>query len=189
MTAPVEIRPRLWTAEDLLALGEAERYELVDGRLIPMPPTGLSHGYTEARVAWILGSYLREHPAGILVTGEVGFVLRRDPDTVRAADVAFIRAERLPPEGLPTGFFEGAPDLAVEILSPTDRYADLLYKVSQWLEAGTRQVWVVDPARRTVTIFQPDGTLRLLHESDELDGGDVLPGFRYPVRALFEGAF
>lgn len=74
----------------------------------------------------------------------------------------------------------------MEILSPSDRYADLLYKVSQWLEAGTRQVWVVDPTRRTVTIFQPDGTLRLLHEPDELDGGDLLLGFRCPVRDLFE---
>jgi Uma2 family endonuclease len=117
----------------------------------------------------------------------VGFVLRRDPDTVRAADIAFICADRLPPEGLPFGFFEGAPDLAVEILSPFDRYPDLLRKVSQWLEAGTRLVWVVDPARRTVTAFQSDGTLRLLDESAELDGGDVLPGFRHPVRDLFEG--
>jgi len=179
---------RLWTAEDLLALGEEARYELIEGRLVPMSPTGLSHGYMEARIVALLWTYLREHPIGILVTGKVGFVLRRDPDTVRAADIAFIRADRLPPEGLPSGFFEGAPDLAVEILSPFDRYPDLLHKVSQWLEAGTRLVWVVDPVRRTVTAFQPDGALRLLDESAELDGGDVLPGFRYPVQDLFEGA-
>jgi Uma2 family endonuclease len=187
MAMPVKAPERLWTAEDLLALGEEARYELIEGRLVPMSPTGLSHGYTEARIVALLWSYLREHPIGILVTGEVGFVLRRDPDTVRAADIAFIRADRLPPEGLPFGFFEGAPDLAVEILSPFDRYPDLLRKVSQWLEAGTRLVWVVDPARRTVTAFQFDGTLRLLDESAELDGVDVLPGFRHPVRDLFEG--
>jgi len=186
MAMPVKAPERLWTAEDLLALGEEARYELIEGRLVPMSLTGLSHGYTEALIVALLWSYLREHPIGILVTGEVGFVLRRDPDTVRAADIAFIRADRLPPEGLPFGFFEGAPDLAVEILSPFDRYPDLLRKVSQWLEAGTRLVWVVDPARRTVTAFQFDGTLRLLDESAELDGGDVLPGFRHPVRDLFE---
>ncbi len=186
MAIPREAERR-WTAEELFALGEEERYELIEGKLIPMTPTGLLHGDVELALATVLRAFVHPRRLGRVVVGEVGFVLRRDPDTVRAADVAFIRAERLPPEGLPTGFFEGAPDLAVEILSPTDRYADLLYKVSQWLEAGTRQVWVVDPARRTVTIFQPDGTLRLLHESDELDGGDVLPGFRCLIRDLFAG--
>jgi Uma2 family endonuclease len=178
---------RLWTAEDLLALGEEARYELIEGRLVPMSPTGSLHGDLVAELTMILRSFVRAYQLGRVLTGEVGFVLRRDPDTVQAADIAFIRADRLPPEGLPFGFFEGAPDLAVEILSPFDRYPDLLRKVSQWLEAGTRLVWVVDPARRTVTAFQSDGTLRLLDESAELDGGDVLPGFRHPVRDLFEG--
>ena len=179
---------RLWTAEDLLALGEEERYELSEGRLVPMSPTGFLHGDVELALAAALRAFVQPRQLGRIVVGEVGFVLRRDPDTVRAADIAFIRADRLPPEGPPSGFFEGAPDLAVEILSPFDRYPDLLHKVSQWLEAGTRLVWVVDPVRRTVTAFQPDGTLRLLDESAELDGGEVLPGFRYPVQDLFEGA-
>jgi len=187
MGTPVKTVEHVWTVEELLALGEEARYELIEGRLVPMSPTGLLHGDVELALAAALRAFVHPRRLGRVVVGEVGFVLRRDPDTVRAADVAFIRAERLPPEGLPTGFFEGAPDLAVEILSPSDRYPDLLYKISQWLEAGTQQVWVVDPARRTVTIFQPDGTLRLLHEPDELDGGDLLPGFRCPVRDLFAG--
>jgi Uma2 family endonuclease len=187
MAMPVKAPERLWTAEDLLALGEEARYELIEGRLVPMSPTGSLHGDLVAELTMILRSFVRAYQLGRVLTGEVGFVLRRDPDTVQAADIAFIRADRLPPEGLPFGFFEGAPDLAVEILSPFDRYPDLLRKVSQWLEAGTRLVWVVDPARRTVTAFQSDGTLRLLDESAELDGGDVLPGFRHPVRDLFEG--
>jgi Uma2 family endonuclease len=177
---------RPWTTEDLLALGEEERYELIEGRLVPMSPTGFLHGDVELTLAAALRAFVYPRRLGRIVVGEVGFVLRRDPDTVRAADIAFIRADRLPSEGLPAGFFEGAPDLAVEILSPFDRYPDLLRKVSQWLEAGTRLVWVVDPARRAVTVFQPDGTLRLLDESAELDGSDVLPGFCHPVRDLFE---
>jgi Uma2 family endonuclease len=184
---PVKAPERLWTAEDLLALGEEARYELIEGRLVLMSPTGFLHGDVALALAAALRAFVHPRRLGRIVVGEVGFVLRRNPDTVRAADIAFIRADRLPPEGLPFGFFEGAPDLAVEILSPFDRYPDLLRKVSQWLEAGTRLVWVVDPARRTVTAFQFDGTLRLLNESAELDGGDVLPGFRHPVRDLFEG--
>jgi Uma2 family endonuclease len=115
----------------------------------------------------------------------VGFVLRRDPDTVRAADIAFVRRERLPAGDLPRGFFEGAPDLVVEILSPSDRYTDILRKVSEWLEAGAAMVWVVDPEHHGVMVFRSDGTLRLLGESDSLEGEEVLPGFRYPVGELF----
>ncbi len=176
---------RSWTAEDLLAMREEEPYELVEGSLAPLSPTGLSHGYTEARIVALLWTYLREHPIGILVTGEVGFVLRRDPDTVRAADVAFVRRERLPSGDLPHGFFEGAPDLVVEILSPSDRYTDVLRKVSEWLEAGAAMAWMVDPERYGVMVFRPDGTLRLLGEGDPLEGEEVLPGFRYPVGELF----
>jgi len=184
MAIPRETERR-WTAEELLALGEEARYELIEGRLVPMSPTGSLHGDLVAELTTVLRSFVRTHRLGRILTGEVGFVLRRDPDTVRAADVAFIRAERLPPEGLPTGFFEGAPDLAVEILSPSDRYTEVLRKVSEWLEAGVAMVWVVDPERRKVAVFRPDGTLRLLGEEDVLEGEDVLPGFRYQVGELF----
>ncbi|MFZ8843596.1 Uma2 family endonuclease [Thermoflexus sp.] len=176
---------RLWTAEDLLALGEEARYELIEGRLVPMSPTGSLHGDLVAELTMILRSFVRAHQLGRVLTGEVGFVLRRNPDTVRAADIAFVRRERLPAGDLPRGFFEGAPDLVVEILSPSDRYTDILRKVGEWLEAGAAMVWVVDPEHHGVMVFRPDGTLRLLGESDSLEGEEVLPGFRYPVGELF----
>jgi Uma2 family endonuclease len=176
---------RLWTAEDLLALGEEARYELIEGRLVPMSPTGFLHGDVALALAAALRAFVHPRRLGRIVVGEVGFVLRRNPDTVRAADIAFVRRERLPAGDLPRGFFEGAPDLVVEILSPSDRYTDILRKVSEWLEAGAAMVWVVDPEHHGVMVFRPDGTLRLLGESDSLEGEEVLPGFRYPVGELF----
>jgi Uma2 family endonuclease len=176
---------RLWTAEDLLALGEEARYELIEGRLVPMSPTGFLHGDVALALAAALRAFVHPRRLGRIVVGEVGFVLRRNPDTVRAADIAFVRRERLPAGDLPRGFFEGAPDLVVEILSPSDRYTDILRKVSEWLEAWAAMVWVVDPEHHGVMVFRPDGTLRLLGESDSLEGEEVLPGFRYPVGELF----
>ncbi len=176
---------RLWTAEDLLALGEEARYELIEGRLVPMSPTGFLHGDVALALAAALRAFVHPRRLGRIVVGEVGFVLRRNPDTVRAADIAFVRRERLPAGDLPRGFFEGAPDLVVEILSPSDRYTDILRKVGEWLEAGAAMVWVVDPEHHGVMVFRPDGTLRLLGESDSLEGEEVLPGFRYPVGELF----
>jgi Uma2 family endonuclease len=185
MAMPVKAPERLWTAEDLLALGEEARYELIEGRLVPMSPTGFLHGDVALALAAALRAFVHPRRLGRIVVGEVGFVLRRNPDTVRAADIAFVRRERLPAGDLPRGFFEGAPDLVVEILSPSDRYTDILRKVGEWLEAGAAMVWVVDPEHHGVMVFRPDGTLRLLGESDSLEGEEVLPGFRYPVGELF----
>ena len=107
---------------------------------------------------------------------ETGFTLARRPDTVRAPDVAFVRRERLPdPE--PTGFPDLAPDLVVEVVSPGDRAGEILAKVADWLSAGTRLVWVVDPERRLARVYRADGTEQIVEETDRLLGGDVLPGF------------
>ena len=113
-------------------------------------------------------------------------MLSRDPDTVLAPDAAFVRADRVPPPGHRQGFAALAPDLVVEVVSPTDRAGAVADKALRWLESGTRLVWVVYPDRRLVAEHFPDGTVHLRQAEDLLDGGDVLPGFRVPVSELFE---
>jgi Uma2 family endonuclease len=118
---------------------------------------------------------------------DTGFKIASDPDTVRAPDVAYVTAERLPPPEQRPGYFEGAPDLAVEIVSPTDTVSELGEKVEEYLAVGVRGIWIVDPANRTVTVHEPGQPVRILRELDTLEGGDVVPGFRCPVSELFAG--
>jgi Uma2 family endonuclease len=172
----VERRPvtaeELWTLPD-----DGTRYELVDGELRTMSPAGLEHGGYEHALGYRLGQWLEEHPIGELAVGEVGFRLRRDPDTVRAADVAFVRSERLAGGLLPKGYFEGAPDLAVEIVSPGDTASEVEEKVRAWLDGGAGAVWVVYPSAPSLTAFRSDGSAHHHGPQDAVDGGDVLPGF------------
>jgi Uma2 family endonuclease len=174
------------TAEQLLRMSRdgRHRYELVRGEVVTMPPVGLEHGDRSSGIAWLLRSFVREHGGGLVVV-EVGFVLARDPDVVRAPDVAFIADARLPPPDQRSGFFEGAPDLAVEVVSPGDTATEVLEKVQEYLAAGSRLVWVVDPRTRSVTVYRPDGTAHLLQEAVTLAGEAVLPGFALPVRDIF----
>lgn len=178
--------------EDRLTIEEFERLpddawrtELVRGLLVREPPAGFEHGRRAARIATALDRYAREHDLGVVVAAETGFVLAEDPPTVRAPDAAFVSKARLPADPVPPGFARLAPDLAVEIASPSHAMAELYGKAIDYLEAGTREVWVVDPQTRTVTVFRPDGGLRLLREADALEGGDILPGFRLPVAEIF----
>jgi Uma2 family endonuclease len=128
--------------------------------------------------ALAIGHFLRTHASGRLLAAETGFVLSTNPDTVRAPDVAFVRNERIP-DPLPRGYARFAPDLVVEVLSPDDRPGEVLEKVADWLRAGTRLVWVIDPEQRTGRVYRPDGTVMLENEMNVLDGEDVLPGFSY----------
>jgi Uma2 family endonuclease len=131
--------------------------------------------------------HVERRGGGRVVVGDVGFVLRvpSDPERVRAPDVAFVSPERLPSGRLPEGFLSGAPDLAVEVLSPSDNPIDIQQKVRDYLEAGARLVWVVAPQAKTLTVYRADGSARLLREQDVLDGEDVLPGFSIPAAELF----
>jgi Uma2 family endonuclease len=179
--------PLLLTAEHLYSIDDDRYlYELDRGRLVVMEPPGFDHGATAARITLLLATFVEAHHLGQVVTGDTGFVLFRAPDTVRGPDVAFVGAERLPSEEDAQLFFEGAPDLAVEVLSPSNRPGQLETKIKNYLAAGTRLVWVVDPRRRTVVVHAPDAIPGTLTDADEIDGADVLPGFRAPVRALFE---
>ena len=128
--------------------------------------------------------FLKDHPLGILTGAETGFHIGHNPDTVRAPDVAFVRADRLPRSTV-SGFFRGAPDLAVEVLSPEDRAGEVLAKVQEWLDAGCRNVWVIDPRTRTVSVHRSRREILVLSAPDSLTGDDLLPEFSVPVAEIF----
>jgi Uma2 family endonuclease len=181
----VATQGKLLTAEDLLCMPEDDfRYELLDGVLVQMSPPGAWHGAVGGNAHGALWDYLRQHPVG-RVFDEVGVILRRNPDRVRAPDVCFVSAERLPPGGIPRGYFEVVPDLVVEVLSPTDRRAEVEAKIQEWLQGGARIVWLLDPDRRTVAVYAGDQAPRILTEAEALTAEPLLPGFRVPVRELF----
>jgi Uma2 family endonuclease len=171
------------TAEQLLKAGDIGRCELIRGELCRMIPPSFEHGRITIKLTGPVVNHVEAHGLGTVVAAETGFLLAHDPDTVRAPDIAFVRAARGP--GPERGYFPGAPDLAVEVLSPDDRPGYVREKVAEWLEAGARTVWVVDPRTRTVAVHAPAEDPRVRGESDTLDGGDVLPGFTLAVRDLF----
>ena len=174
----------LLTAEELLHLSLPDkRVELVRGVLVVREPAGGRHGRIAVNITVELGTYIRSHQLGAVYAAETGFTLARHPDTVRAPDVAFVRRERLPsPE--PIGFPDLAPDLVVEVLSPGERPGELLAKIADWLSAGTRLVWAIDPERRLARVYRQDGTERVVAAAETLDGEDVVPGFSCLLGAL-----
>ncbi len=175
----------LLTAADLMEMPDRDvRHELIRGELTDMNPTGFQHLEIGGLLNRRMGTFAEQHDLGV-VGGEAGFILTRDPDTVLAPDIIFVRADRLPPKDERLGFLELAPDLVVEILSPSDRAIEVNEKVVVYLEAGVRLVWIIDPRRRSVTAYAADRTARVLVEGDDLDVGDVLPGFRLPLTELF----
>jgi Uma2 family endonuclease len=174
------------TAEDLaqMSFGE-QRVELVRGEAITMAPAGAEHGEIAGFTFGVLFNFVRTRGLGSLYAAETGFILARNPDTVRAPDVAFVAAERAAQQRNRTGFFEGPPDLAVEVVSPNDTAEDVEAKVLDYLEAGVRMVWIVRPRTRTVTVYRSLREVQVLRPGDTFDGGDVLPGFTAPVETLF----
>jgi Uma2 family endonuclease len=165
------------TAEELLHLNlPNKRTELVRGRLMVREPAGYRHGSVTVHITRLIANFVDEHHLGEVFAAETGFTLARNPDTVRAADVAFISNERLldPP---PIGFAEMAPDLIVEVLSPDDRPGAVLAKVADWLTAGSQLGWVIDPGKRRARIYRADGSELHVDADGTLDGESVLPGF------------
>lgn len=176
--------------EDMLPIrdehGNEHSYELVDGRLVPVTPPGFEHGRVCMCVARRLDAFVEAHGLGAVVINDTGFVLRRGPDTMRGADVAFVRADRLPPADMLDRGYRGAPDLAVEVVSPSDRAGEVAQKVHEYLAAGARLVWVLRPKRRSLTVHESGGASRVYRPGDTVSGGDVLPGFAVPVADLFD---
>jgi Uma2 family endonuclease len=180
------VRKSLMTAEELIEFPNDDyKYELVEGELIRMAPTGGEHGVLTISLGYLLYSHVKAQDLGIVCGAETGFVLRRTPDTVRAPDVSFVTKERIPASGVPKTYWPFAPDLAVEVVSPSDRFDEVQTKVAEYLTAGTRLVWVVDPATRTIFVYRSLRDVRALGGEDELNGEDVIPGFRCLVRQVF----
>ena len=178
---------RPWTAADLLALVDDEhRYELVRGDLIMMSPASPVQGRYATRLAHALYDYVDAHDLGEVYTAEPGFALQSEPEeTVRAPDVAFVREERIPPPAEESGFWPIAPDLAVEIISPSETADAVQDKVQDYLAAGVRLIWLVYPKTKTVVAYQSATQIRQLGLEENLEGGDVIPGFRYALKDLF----
>lgn len=174
------------TAEEFAQIDTPGRYDLIRGEIIRMPPTGGEHGEIMTELARHMANLVAGQQLGKVYSGDVGFTLAHDPDVVLCPDVAFVQADRLPPREERIGFLELAPDLAIEIISPSDRINDANDKVIEYLNAGTRLVWLVDPRRHAVTVYTSDRSARLLLEDDHLDGGDVLPGFHLVVDEIFQ---
>lgn len=177
----MSVDTRVFTADELLRLpDDGSRYELVRGELRKMSPAGLRHGKIARRIATHLGAYADQHELGETYIAEAGFVLKRGPDTVRVPDVSFVRAERVVDA---TGFMPGPPDLAVEVLSPSDPPSEVENKTAEDLRAGTRAVVVVDPEKRTVRVSRGSGTVMV---ADILAVDEVVPGWRMPVADIFK---
>jgi Uma2 family endonuclease len=176
----------LMTVDELWKLpNDGMRRELVRGELHTMAPAGYEHGRIGTTLTLSLAEFVRKTKLGDVVMADTGFVLAHDPDVVRAPDAAFVSQARLKQTGVPKQFFPGPPDLAIEIVSPSDTLYEIDEKVDDYLTAGTRLVWVVNPRRRTVTVHRPGSQPVVLREADALTGEDVVPGFTCPVSQLF----
>jgi Uma2 family endonuclease len=174
------------TAIQLAALPrDGKRYELIDGELRMMSPAGNVHGSVAMRLGGSLWNHVRASHLGEVYAAETGFLLRSDPDTVRAADVAFVSRERLAGPSHTSGYLPLAPDLVGEVVSPSDTSTEVEEKAMAWLDAGSRMVLVVDPGTRTVRVYRGDSRITVLREGETLDAGEVVPGWQLTVSELF----
>jgi Uma2 family endonuclease len=174
------------TADELIAMpDDGYRYELVEGELTRMALAGAEHGRITVNITGPLFVHVRTHSLGTVYAAETGFKLQSNPDTVRAPDVAFVSKSRVNEAGPPSGYWSGAPDLAVEVMSPGDSREKADQKARHWLRAGTRLVWVIDPRRHILTVYTSPEKVKVLTETDTLDGGDVISGFQIAVMDIF----
>ena len=188
MKTAVQVSPTtLLTAEDLLRLdAQGVRGELSRGVFCEMTPAGQRHGQIALRLGICVGSFVEDHRLGVVVGAETGVQIERDPDTVRAPDLAFTSYDRLPDGSLTDSYAQVVPELVAEVVSPSERRFEVHAKTQMWLSYGVLLVWVVYPSSRAVEVHRA-GTddVETLSEADSLDGGSVLPGFTYPLERLF----
>jgi len=178
---------QLVTAEELLKMpDDGIRYELIRGELKKMPPPGHVHGRVAMKFGWRLAQHVETNNLGIVYAAETGFLLEQDPDTVRAPDCAFVSRARLAQFGETEGYLPGAPDLAVEVISPSDTYAEVEEKALAWLAGGSSVVLVLNPRKRMVTVYKSVADITILDENAVLDLSDVVEDFSIPVKALFD---
>jgi Uma2 family endonuclease len=173
------------TADELYAMGDMGRCELVKGEIIHMTPAGADHGEIAGVIFALIWNFVRPRKLGKVYAAETGFTIKHNPDTTRAPDVGFVKKERVPPRGK-KGFFEGPPDLAVEVVSFNDLASEVSEKIEQWLSGGTTSVWVVDPRTRTIDVYRRGREVIRYRENDELRDEPNLPGFVLKILEVFE---
>lgn len=175
---------KIWTDEKFMALPEDGRYELVNGELVEMGNSGMEHGWIASNLIISLGGFVRSHKLGVICDSSTAFSMKNG--NKRSPDVSFVVKDRLQGmKRLPKGYFQGSPDLAVEILSPNNTVEEIHDKIVEYFENGSRLVWVAHPDEQFVLVYHgssPDGFLRM---GDVLNGEDVVPGFTLPVAELF----
>ena len=190
------VQRTLLMAEDLWKRADdGYRYELIKGELRKMPPAGFEYGIRAAKIGRYLDAHVEKYQLGYVCGAETGFKISQNPDTVRAPDAAFVCQAAIDQQGVPKGYWEGAPDLAVEIISPNDTYTEVVEKVETWLTAGCAMVWVINSHQQTVEVYrlaeassqQPAGAYCkiVLSGNDTLYGGDVIEGFQCQIQDIF----
>ena len=176
----------LMSADELLVLQlPGKSTELVRGRLVVREPPSTYHGRVQSTLNILVGSFVRAHALGAVFGQDTGFKIASNPDTVRAPDLAFVERSRVS-QIAPRGYAAIAPDFVAEILSPDDRPGEVLAKVAEWLEAGVALVWVIDPDRRTASVYRSDGSVSTVASEADLDGEAVIPGFSCRLAELFD---
>lgn len=180
---------RLITADELLLMPEEHprSCELVEGEIVRMSPPGFAHAIVSQTLSHRLWDFVAKRRLGQVIISEVGFIVGRNPDTVLAPDGAFIRQDRCEALGVPVGYYPEVPALIFEVVSPNDKSRDVVAKIQRWLGAGVELAWVVDPAKRTVTIYSANNNPQVLSEKETLTADPVLSGFHCPVADLFAG--
>ena len=173
------------TADELLAMGDIGRCELIRGELIMMSPSSAGHGVIASRFGVLIGAFVEQQDLGITLAAETGFTIETGPDTVRAPDVAVVFKTRAAEVIKERGFGQGAPDLAVEVLSPDESRKAAVAKCKMWIQTGARSAWLIDPAKRTADIYRADQSHLQLTDKDALVDQTVLPGFSVPLTQVF----
>ena len=183
---PTNVEPQITTADELFAISsDGRRYELVNGNLRMISPAGGRHGRLAGRIGWLLSNHVNAERCGIVLAAETGFRLSVDPDTVLAPDVAYVEGSRYEAVENETGYLPFAPDMAIEVLSPNDRFSRVESKAFTWLDAGCRLVLLVDPETESVHTYRSRQQIQIFERNEIVDCSDAVPGWTLPVEHIF----
>ena len=172
-----------WTADEFFHSPLSQNHELIAGELVEVMSAGFIHGIITQRIGRFIGNFADENNLGEVTAAETGFILGEN--TFRGADSAFISIENLKKYGYPQGFFPIAPDIAIEVVSPSNTSEEMMEKVSLYLRNGSRLVWIIYPKNRVVAVYRQNNLVSILRETDTLEGEDILPNFQLPLEKLF----
>ena len=184
MSAVLNTQPKKdWTADEFFHSPLSQNHELIEGELVEIMSTGFIHGIIAQEIGYYILDFVKKHKLGVVTASETGFILEKN--TFRGADCAFIGNENLKKHGYPQGFFPTAPDIAIEVVSPSNSSEEMMEKVGLYLRNGSRLVWIIYPKTRMITVYRQNNVVNLLRENDTLEGEDVLPNFQLPIAKLF----